>query len=518
MSHNTSDPKVLAAMAAHYATKPTQVWNTDMWSIVIDTDSYKVSMWKQYPPGTEYVSSYIEARGGRFPNAVFFGLQAFLKKLERPVTAEEVAFADVYWTSQGMPFNRAGWDYIVNELGGKLPIRIEAVEEGRVVPIKNALVQIVNTDPKCFWLTTWVETSLVRAVWYPTGVCTLSWSIKQIYRKFHEETSDAEIGIEEMFKLHDFGSRGVSSYESAELGGMAHLINFSGTDTGAAVLGAMKFYDAKIDPKVNPDTGFPTSPGYSIPAMEHSTITSWGRDHEIEAVLNMIDQYGGPNMMLAVVGDSYDIYHFASDIVGTKLKEMIEGLGGRFVVRPDSGDPTTVPVDIVEILGEKFGYTTNSKGYKVLPPYIRVIQGDGINMDSIIQILTNLKAAGWSVENIVFGMGGALLQQSNRDSMGWAMKCSAIKRAGQTKWIDVFKDPITDPDKKSKRGRLALVLSRSDDSVGYYTVPVESVSPEQNLLKPVYQDGEVLRWTSWESVKARSEEREGVLSVLPLAA
>ena len=44
------------------------------------------------------------------------------------------------------------------------------------------------------------------------------------------------------FKLHDFGARGVSSLESAMLGGMAHLVNFRGTDTltgpGPAVLAA----------------------------------------------------------------------------------------------------------------------------------------------------------------------------------------------------------------------------------------------------------------------------------------
>ena len=47
---------------------------------------------------------------------------------------------------------------------------------------------------------------------------------------------------------------------------------------------------------------------------------------------------------------------------------------GPLVIRPDSGDPPTVVVKVLEILGSKFGTTINSKGYKILPDYLRVIQ------------------------------------------------------------------------------------------------------------------------------------------------
>lgn len=79
-------------------------------SILLDVDSYKVSMWKQYPPGTEYVYSYIESRGGRYDKTLFFGLQAFIReKLSVPITLEEIKFADKFWTAHGEPFNREGW-------------------------------------------------------------------------------------------------------------------------------------------------------------------------------------------------------------------------------------------------------------------------------------------------------------------------------------------------------------------------------------------------------------------------
>merc|ERR1712110_1255981 len=149
---------------------------------------------------------------------------------------------------------------------------------------------VENTDPKCFWLPNYLETFLVQ-VWYPMTVCTNSFFQKRLITKYLEETGDpAGIG----FKLHDFGYRGSSSMESAGLGASAHLVNFLGTDTLAGLLVAREFYN---DPK--------GCVGYSIPASEHSTITSWGKDGEVEAMRNMLTQY--PTGLVACVSDSYDI-------------------------------------------------------------------------------------------------------------------------------------------------------------------------------------------------------------------
>lgn len=523
MSHNTENPNVLAAMAENYKNapvrKPWQNWNPLDWSIVIDTDSYKVSMSKQYPPGTEVVFSYIEARGGRFPNTVWFGLQAFLRNLERPITREEVEFANALWTAHGEPFPYDEWMYIVNELDGKLPVQIDAVEEGTVVPVKNALLRIQNTDPNCYWLTTWIETALLRAVWYPTTVATLSWSIKQVIKKFLDRTTeDNTIPMVLPFRLHDFGSRGVSSSESAMLGGMAHLVNFLGTDNAMSMIGAMSYYDAEMDPDKEsiPGTGIMTAPGYSIPASEHSTITAWGREGEADAFRNMLNQFGGEGRLLAVVSDSYDFFE-AVKTWGTELKEEVENTGGTLVVRPDSGDPTVVPVEGIKLLGEYFGYTVNSKGYKVLPDCVRLIQGDGINLDSITKILENLEAEGWSAENIAFGMGGALLQESTRDTMKWAMKCSAALVDGE--WRDVYKDPATDQGKQSKKGRLGLTVQCGVGSCSYRTLDVSYIRGD-DLLKPVFLNGDIVRSTTFQEVRDRSEQvdRLAVRDIMPSVA
>ena len=276
-------------------------------NIILNTDSYKASMFKQYPMGTTGVYSYIESRGGKYDETVFFGLQAFIKEyLLEPITQTDIDIADEIWTAHGEPFNRSGWQYILDNHAGYLPVVIRAVPEGTVVPVKNVLATIENTDPQCYWLTTWLETALLRAIWYPTTVASNSYESKKIILKYLEKNGDPTT-ID--FKLHDFGARGVSSLESAGIGGAAHLVNFMGSDTISGVLYAREYYNAGIA-------------GFSIPAAEHSTITSWGRDNEVEAYRNMLTQFAKPGSIVAVVSDSYDIYN-ACKLWGTELNACL---------------------------------------------------------------------------------------------------------------------------------------------------------------------------------------------------
>ena len=456
-------------------------------NILLNTDSYKASHYLQYPRGTDYVSSYIESRGSDidgWTETTFFGLQMFLKRyLSKPITQEMIDEADEILTAHGEPFNREGWQYILNEHGGKLPIRIQAVREGTVLPQSNVLVQIENTDPNVPWLTSYIETCLLRAVWYPTTVATQDMMIKRTIRRFLEMTSDSpSIDMDIMFKLHDFGARGASSEETAGIGGCAHLVHFMGTDTVSALRYARAYYGE-------------TMAGFSIPAAEHSTITVWGGpDEEIKAFENNIRQFAGEGKLYAVVSDSFDIY--AACDKWYQLRDLIVEKGGTLVVRPDSGHPPTVVVEVLNKLGRLFGFKLNDKGYKVLPDYLRVIQGDGINHVSIGEILTNMEAAGWSADNIAFGMGGAMLQSVNRDTLKFAMKASSAKVNGLRR--DVYKDPVTDTVKKSKRGRLALIVRDGE----YVTIREEELpDPRCNKLRTVYLNGDIQATTTLAEVR-----------------
>lgn len=442
-------------------------------NIILNSDSYKYSQFNQYPPGTEYVYSYIESRGGLWDRTVFFGLQAFIKEyLLTPVTMADIDEAEALITAHGEPFYRAGWEYIVEKLNGKLPIVIKAAPEGCIIPTRNVLATIENTDPNCWWLTSFLETAILRAIWYPTTVATNSYEAKKIILEFLEKTGDpATID----FKLHDFGARGVSSLESAGLGGAAHLINFMGTDTVAALVTARRYYGADVA-------------GFSIPAMEHSTVTSWGRDGEEASYRNMVKQNAKPGQPFAAVSDSYNIYD-ACALWGTNLKPDVLASGATLVVRPDSGEPSEVVLNCVRILDKHFGSTKNAKGFRVLNN-VRVIQGDGIDHSTIRSILSVLYLAGYSADNVAFGQGGALLQQVNRDTLKFAMKCSAvgIRVGDRLVWRDVFKDPITDSGKASKKGRVTLYQNIND---GKYFSGVEDW-PKSALVE-VFRDGELLK-------------------------
>lgn len=458
-------------------------------------DSYKLSHFLQTPPNTQHMSAYIEPRGvdKDFPltnEIVTLGQGAFLDEYMNDAwTKGDVDEAEHIAKLHGEPFNREGFDLILNEYGGFRPVHIQAIPEGTVVPPGTPQVQITNSEPiKCAWLTGYLETQALRAIWYPTTVATLSREIKKVFKEYLLTTADSLDGID--FMLHDFGARGVSSGESAALGGMAHLVNFKGSDT----LEAVKF----IRDVYSKDHNY--MPAFSVPAAEHSTISAWLHfGGEEAAYYNMIDKFSRPGSIYAVVSDTYNIYNAVDNIWGVTLKDDVINRGGRLVVRPDSGVPEEVVLRVVEILGDRFGYTLNSKGYKVLHPSVRVIQGDGVDYWSIKRILDALVKNGWSVENVVFGMGGALLQKVNRDSLKYAMKASQITVEGKN--YDIFKNPVTDKGKKSKSGRFAV-------SSDFKVMQEDEMLSKDNILQTVYsiQKGSwpVVVKDDFETIRARA--------------
>ncbi len=454
-----------------------------MTSIIFQTDSYKTSHFLQYPPGTTEVSSYIEARGPANCEILFFGLQMFLKNL-RPITASDIEIAEQLYGAHGVPFNKEGWTYILEKHNGVLPIEIRALREGAVVPTGTPLVQLHNTDPNVPWLTSYLETALLRAVWYPTTVASNSRSIKKLIKNFLTITmAEKDVLPTLEYKLHDFGARGVSSSESASIGGIAHLVNFRGSDTVEALIYTNLHYHH-------------TMAGHSVPAAEHSTITAWGKDGETAAYKNMLTAFKD-SPIVAVVSDSYNIFNACRNIWGGTLKDRVQNFKGTLVIRPDSGKPVDVLTQVFDILFDEFGYTTNAKGYKVLPKYVRVLQGDGVDYAAIREILDTMLERKICASNIGFGMGGALLQKCDRDTYKFAMKASSIVVNGARH--DVFKDPVTDPGKSSKRGKLAVLSGKIPNT--YRVQTYNDKAPAGDLLEVVWRDGKLLREQSLDEIR-----------------
>ncbi len=458
-------------------------------SIMMWTDSYKVGHWPQYPPGSEIIRSYFESRGGLYSSTVFFGLQYYLQEyLTRQFTQEHIDAADKFWTKHGMTFNRAGWESMLKKHNGYLPVSIRAVAEGSVIPTSNVLMTVENTDPEFYWLTNWLETLLVK-VWYPSTVATQSREMKKVYKRYLDETGDPA-GID--FKVHDFGYRGVSSEETAGLGSSGHLLSFLGTDTIAGPILLAEHYGADMA-------------GFSINASEHSTITSWGRDNELAAQHNMLDQY--PTGLVASVSDSYNIFEMCKAWSSEPLRSRVLGRDGTLVIRPDSGTPTTVIIDCLNILMEGFGELTNDKGYRVLPEQVRMIQGDGIDPAMQEKILSHMKHHGFSADNLAMGSGGGLLQKMDRDTCKYAFKASEIVIDGVAK--PVYKDPVTDPGKTSKQGNLHLLKEKATGKISTLcdTDPLKVVidtDKYETLLVEVFRNGKILKTYDLDEIRERA--------------
>uniref|UniRef100_A0A673UBT8 Nicotinamide phosphoribosyltransferase n=1 Tax=Suricata suricatta TaxID=37032 RepID=A0A673UBT8_SURSU len=429
-------------------------------NILLATDSYKVTHYKQYPPNTSKVYSYFECREKKTENSkikkvkyeetVFYGLQYILNKYlkGKVVTKEKIQEAkEVYREHfQDDVFNEKGWNYIL-------------------------------------------ETILVQS-WYPITVATNSREQKKILAKYLLETSGNLDGLE--YKLHDFGYRGVSSQETAGIGASAHLVNFKGTDTVAGIAFVKKYYGTK-DPV----------PGYSVPAAEHSTITAWGKDREKDAFEHIVTQFS--SVPVSVVSDSYDIYNACEKIWGEDLRHLIlsRSTEAPLIIRPDSGNPLDTVLKVLDILGKKFPITENSKGYKLLPPYLRIIQGDGVDINTLQEIVEGMKQKKWSIENIAFGSGGALLQKLTRDLLNCSFKCSYVVTNGLG--INVFKDPVADPNKRSKKGRLSLHRTPAGNFVTLEEGKGDLEEYGQDLLHTVFKNGKVTKSYSFDEIRKNAE-------------
>lgn len=462
-------------------------------NLIFMADSYKSSHnfkgGSQFPPGTTETFYYVESRGGKYDTVMVAGIQLLCGLLSKGICRFDVEEAS---RLMGLHFGREifnydDWLYLVDELCGNIPLEIKCVAEGVVMPTKNVIATIRTTDPRLFWLAGFFEDLILRGIWYPTTVATESFEAKKIIVDYLRKTTDGDVIHDVLpFMLHDFGMRGASSSESSMIGGMSHLYNFKGTDNIEALVGIKQLFGDECA-------------AFSIPAREHSTTTTW--EDEDDAFWNSIDAWG--DGMYACVMDSYDYEAALERITTGKFKEEIIKRGGRFVIRPDSGKPVDVVMSALRAVERNVGVTVNDKGYKVLHPSYRVIQGDGIDVDEIARILNWMESNKFSAENVAFGMGGGLLQHMNRDTQRFAMKCSAIKINGE--WRGVCKNPKTDPGKKSKAGLLSCQLGVN----GIYTSSTLNWNiytiPNSSMMKTYFKNGKVAHKSTLEDIRVRSD-------------
>lgn len=453
------------------------------------TDSYKFSHHKLYPPNTTLVSSYMVPR--KAPSrwsgkAIVLGTQYVLlrylvgKVVDHPQVTLSKERVEKHFGRTDV-FNEVGWRHIVDKHHGRLPLSIRTLPEGTIVPVGTPTMTVEATDPACFWLTSWVEDVLLHP-WNMSTVATNGWECKKLLRRALELSGDVA-GLN--YKWNDFGLRGCGGIEEAATAGTGHLANFFGTDNFPALDLITDYYGLDMA-------------GSSIPASEHSTIAAWGRDGELAAFKNELDMY--PEGLIACVSDTYDIWDACRNKWGGVLKEQVLNRNGTLVVRPDSGPLPETILGVLETLGEAFGTVTNQLGFKLLPPQVRVIQGDGMDRAMLEVILNEMMAKDWSIDNIAFGSGGGNLRAFTRDTLGYAFKASYVEVDGVGRGI--YKDPITDPGKASYMGRVSVLL----DQKGVPQLTPFSENNFNDLLVETFRDGKMLGVQTFEEIRNRIEQ------------
>lgn len=468
-------------------------------------DFYKVSHMAQYPEGTESIySTWIPRSNKYFPNAdkvVAFGVQGFIKKylinyfdehfFNRQIEDVVAGYKRVLKHTMGIENPEAAHIEDLHKLG-YLPIRIKAVKEGSLIPIKVPILTIENTQKKFFWITNYLETLISNQIWLPMTSATIAYTYRQILNKYSIETTGNIDGVQ--FQAHDFSMRGMGAFEASVNSGAGHLLSFVGTDTIPSISYHEEYYNADIEKELV---------GTSIPATEHSVMCAYGDENEFGLFKRLINVIY-PNGLFSVVSDTWDFWKVVGEYLPA-LKDDIMAREGKVVIRPDSGDPILIlcgDIDgetelerkgLIEVLWNIFGGTVTDQGYKLLDTHIGAIYGDSITLERCEEICRRLKEKGFASTNVVFGVGSFTYQYNTRDTFGFAMKATHAVVNGQERFL--FKDPKTDDGtKKSLKGRAAVYEYQGE--IIYedgHTIESLEMRNFNDMLETVFEDGELLR-------------------------
>jgi len=478
------------------------------------TDFYKISHLHMAEKGIQKTYSTFTPRASRLEgidSAVFFGLQGFIKEYLIEYfndnffnrNKEEVVAEYKRIIKYTLGDNCADTKHIekLHDLG-YLPIKIRAVKEGTLIPIKVPPFTNENTNNEFHWLTNFLETLTSASNWKVITSTTIVKKYRDICEEWAEKTCDNKDHIQ--WQCHNFSYRGMAGNEDAITAGAGHLLYFTGTDTIPSICYLEKYYNANVEKELV---------GASVLATEHSIQCQYQDDFKYYK--RMINEVA-PEGIISIVSDGYDYWNVIGNII-PQLKNEIINRNGKLVVRPDTGDPVKIICGdgestdklirkgSIEALWDIFGGTINSKGYKVLDSHIGLIYGDAITLERAERIFELLEYKGFSSENIVFGIGSYSLGYYTRDSLGIAIKATQVIINGEE--VNIFKDPKTDSDKikKSQKGRIVVVKDENGeiDYIDELTIIQQEQYKDIDLLEDVFIDGKLIRDESLAEIRKR---------------
>lgn len=384
-----------------------------------------------------------------------------------------------------------------------LPIRIWAQPERTMQDFQTPLLVIKNTDDNFPWLTSYVETSMLANIWPVTTAANRAKHIRNNIESFMVGYTEEELaGVD--FMGHDFSYRGMVGDDAARLVGCGHLSVFKGSDTIPAIKAMedvygevtgfsvpatehsvmcaggkateldtynriLDIYPSGIVSIVSDTWDYfgvltKTLPELKdkIMARDGKTVIRPDSGDPVDIVCGaVIKDYSGETSLDSAAFDavdeaplfgktvvfSYDGGYFQCDY------ETYDEYRAQYNQQPENireVELTPEQKGTLDLLDETFGHTLDSQGRKLLDSHIGIIYGDGMNQERINQMLTRMTDKGYSPLNIVFGIGAFTYQLTTRDELGFAFKATAVEIDG--KWVDIMKDPKTDPGKKSLTG------------------------------------------------------------------
>jgi nicotinamide phosphoribosyltransferase len=474
-------------------------------------DFYKVGHVSQYPSDVTQVWSNWTPRSSRVSDqkTVFhFGLQYFLKDylgrrfqqgfFGRPLETVLAEYREVIRATLGVANPRTDHIEWLHRLG-YLPLAIYSIPEGCSVPLNVPSIVLTNTLPRAFWLPNYLETILSAVLWKPCTSATTAQRYRRLFIKYAQEAGETDLSFVDWMG-HDFSFRGMSGLEDGILSGMAHLLSFSGTDTIPAIMAAREFYGAEL------------SIGGSVPATEHSVMSAGCQDGELETFRRLIEDIY-PSGIVSIVSDTWDLWRVLTEYIPA-LKEKILGRDGKLVIRPDSGDPVKIlcgDPDVegpaqrgtLQLLAAALGVDANRPGLPLINKGA-AIYGDSITVERANAILSRtIRGLKLSPYNLVFGIGSFTYEYVTRDTYGFAMKATAVRRNGEI--VPIFKCPVTDNGGKfSHKGIPAVYEGDAVENPGYYVIQGATEGQLENCaLEKVFCDGELLIEHSFEQIRRR---------------
>lgn len=448
-------------------------------------DFYKTGHIIQYPQGVEQVWTNWTPRTSRVPgvtSVVNFGLTYFIKRFliqefnKNFFGRDQKDLLEEYKEVIGTTLNKkvVKMDHIkaLHDLG-YLPLKIWATPEGFSTPLNVPSVILTNTRKNFFWLPNYFETLMSNTLWKPSTSATTAKRFRKMLTKWAIAAGETDFSFID-WQGHDFSMRGTSGLDDTILSGMGHLTSFSGTDSLPAIIAANGYYNADL------------TIGGSVDATEHSVMSAGSQEGEFETFERLLTEVC-PEGFISIVSDTWDLWKVLTNYV-PRLKDVIMLRDGKMVIRPDSGKPIDILTGnpdadpkspegkgVLRLLAEVLGTTQIGKTLHINKA--GSIYGDSITVesgDAILERIVNVLKI--SPYNQVFGIGSFTYEYVTRDTYGFAMKATAIRK--NNKVIPIFKKPVTDNGGKfSHKGIVAVYRTEESTPENPIYYAVEESSP-----------------------------------------